>query len=78
MPDTATMGKWLIIGGLGLAAVGGLVWLAGRMGLQLGRLPGDIRVQREGFSFYFPLATTILLSLGLTVLVNLIARLFKR
>jgi DUF2905 family protein len=78
MPDTSTLGKWIIVLGLGLALVGGVIWLVGKTGLPLGRLPGDIRIQRDGFSFYFPLATCILLSVGLTVLVNLLARLFKR
>ncbi len=78
MPDTTTLGKWIILVGLGLALLGGVIWLAGKTGLPLGRLPGDIRIQRDGFSFYFPLATCILISVGLTVLVNLLARLFKR
>lgn len=57
--------------------VGSVIWLAGRIGLPLGRLPGDIRLERDGVSFYFPLATSILLSLGLTLLINLIARFFN-
>ncbi len=78
MPDTTTLGKWIVVAGLGLAAVGGLLWLAGKTGLPLGRLPGDIRIERDGFSFYFPLTTGLLLSLGLTLLLNLLLRLFKR
>ncbi|HLE29770.1 MAG TPA: DUF2905 domain-containing protein [Anaerolineales bacterium] len=76
--DTTAIGKWIFIAGLALAALGGLVWLVGRTGLPLGRLPGDIRIEREGFSFYFPLATSILISVGLTILLNLLARFFKR
>ncbi len=78
MPATTTLGKWIILVGLGLALLGGVIWLLGKTGLPLGRLPGDIRIQRGGFSFYFPLATCLLISVGLTVLVNLLARLFKR
>ena len=78
MFDTSTLGKWIVILGLGLALLGGVIWLVGKTGLPLGRLPGDIRIQRDGFSFYFPLATCILISVGLTVLVNLLARLFRR
>jgi hypothetical protein len=78
MPDTTTLGKWIILVGLGLALVGGVIWLIGKTGLPLGRLPGDIRIERDGFSFYFPLATFILISIGLTILLNLLARLFKR
>ncbi len=78
MPDTSTLGKWIVIVGLGLTLVGGVVWLVGKTGLPLGRLPGDIRIERGGFSFYFPLATSILVSIGLTILINVLARLFKR
>ena len=78
MPDTTTLGKWIVLVGLGLALLGGVIWLAGKTGLPLGRLPGDIRIERDGFSFYFPLATSILISIGLTILLNLLARLFKR
>ena len=78
MPDTTTLGKWIILVGLGLALVGGVIWLVGKTGLPLGRLTGDIRIERDGFSFYFPLATSILISIGLTILLNLLARLFKR
>ena len=68
-------------GGLGrvLMAVGGLIFvvgvvvsLLGRMGL--GRLPGDIVVQRGGFTFYFPIVTSILLSLLLTGILWLLRR----
>jgi hypothetical protein len=68
------IGRILIIGGVLLALLGGLVLLAGRVGLPLGQLPGDIRIQREGFTCFFPLATMILISVILTVLVNLISR----
>ena len=78
MPDTSTLGKWVVLLGLGLALLGGVIWLVGKTGLPLGRLPGDIRIERGGFSFYFPLATSILISIGLTILLNLLARLFKR
>ncbi len=78
MPDLGTIGKWLVIAGVALALVGAGLWLVSRTGLPLGRLPGDIRIVRPGFSFYFPLTSSILVSLVLTVLINLIARLFRR
>ena len=78
MPDTTTLGKWIILVGLSLALLGGVIWIVGKTGLPLGRLPGDIRIERDGFSFYFPLATSILISIGLTILLNVLARLFKR
>ena len=58
------MGKLLVIGGLVIAAIGLVVML----GVPLGRLPGDIVVRRGNFSFYFPLATSIILSIALTLL----------
>ncbi len=78
MPDLATVGKWLVIAGLSLALVGGGLWLLGHWGLPLGRLPGDIRIERPGFTFYLPLTSSVLVSLGLTLLVNILARLIKR
>ena len=78
MNDLSTIGKWVIVAGVVVIVVGAAIWLAGRAGLPLGRLPGDIRVERPGFSFYFPCATSILLSLGLTLLLNLLARFLNR
>jgi hypothetical protein len=64
------VGKTLVLIGLGVAGLGLLVML----GVPLGRLPGDFYVRRENFSFYFPLTTSIILSIILT----LIFALFKR
>ena len=58
------MGKTLVLVGLGIAALGLLVML----GLPLGRLPGDFQMRRGNFSFYFPLGTSIVLSILLTLL----------
>jgi hypothetical protein len=71
--DLSSLGRMLLVFGLSIAAVGVLMMLVGRVPF-LGRLPGDIAVQRDGWSFYFPLATCILLSLVLTVVLNLFAR----
>lgn len=62
------LGKLLVVGGLILAAVGALLWVAGHFHWPLGRLPGDIRVERPGFRFYFPLTTCLLLSALLTLI----------
>jgi Protein of unknown function (DUF2905) len=78
MPDASTLGKWIILVGLGLAVLGALVWLAGRFGLPLGRLPGDINIQNGNFSFYFPCASSILVSVVLTIVLNLALRLLRR
>lgn len=52
------MGPTLVVVGLAVAAVGGLVWL----GVPLGRLPGDIAIERDGFRLYVPIATSVLVS----------------
>ncbi len=65
-------GRMLLIGGGVIAFVGLLFLVFGRLGL--GRLPGDILVQRENFTFYFPLATMIIISIVLTLIFNLIRR----
>ncbi len=57
------MGKTLIVVGLVIAAVGLVISL----GVPLGRLPGDFTYRRGGFSFYFPLTTSILVSIVLTL-----------
>src|SRR5262245_11241606 len=68
---TAGMGRLLFVTGLVLAAVGALLWLAeGRLGW-FGKLPGDVRVDRSGWSFSFPFVSMLLLSLILTLLLNL-------
>ena len=64
------MGRTLVLVGLGIAAVG----VALMLGVPLGRLPGDIVVRRGNFSFYFPLATSIVLSLLLTLVMSLLRR----
>ena len=78
MPDAGTLGKWIVLIGLGLVVMGALVWLAARFGLNLGHLPGDIRVQNGNFSFYFPCASSIIISILLTVLLNLVVRVLRR
>jgi uncharacterized protein HemY len=64
------MAKLLIVFGLAIAAAGAAMWL----GLPIGRLPGDIVVRRGAFSFYFPLTTSVLVSVVLTILFALLRR----
>ncbi|HLX69325.1 MAG TPA: DUF2905 domain-containing protein [Verrucomicrobiae bacterium] len=61
------LGKFLVIVGLLIAAVGLLIW-SGFGRSWLGRLPGDIHYSRENFSFHFPIMTCLLLSLLLSLL----------
>ena len=67
------VGKMLVVGGLLLAAVGLVLWKFGGFG-PLGKLPGDISVQRENFSFHFPIVTCVLVSLALSALMWLLRR----
>lgn len=70
------LGKLLLLVGGSIALLGLLLLLAGRVPF-LGRLPGDILVQRGDFTFYFPIVTFLILSLVLTLLLNLILRLLR-
>ena len=67
------LGRILIGLGLLLVVAGGVVMLVGRMGLPLGRLPGDISYKGRNVSFYFPLATCLLLSVELSLVLWLIS-----
>jgi hypothetical protein len=78
MPDLSWLGRTLLLVGLGVAVLGGVLWALGRSGLPVGRLPGDFQFQVGGLSCFVPLATSILLSLGLTLLLNLVVRLLNR
>ena len=63
--------------GLVLLIGGAVLWLGGALGVRipfLGRLPGDIHVQRGSWSFYFPLTTSIVLSILLTLVLALLSR----
>jgi len=72
------IGRYLMIGGIILFAIGGLVFLASKFGIPFGHLPGDIWVERENFSFYFPLASGVLISVVLTIIINVVLRLLKK
>ena len=67
------IGRALLVAGMVLAAVGGLLLLGGRISW-LGRLPGDFVVQKKNFTLYFPLATSILISLLLTFIFWLLGK----
>jgi hypothetical protein len=73
-----SIARFLMIAGVVLLMVGGLIYLSARIGLPLGRLPGDIRIQGENVSCFIPLATSILLSVILTLIINLAARFLNR
>ena len=72
-PGMDSLAKMLILCGVVLALLGGLLLFAGKIPF-LGRLPGDIVVRRENWSFYFPLTTSIVISIVLTLLLSLFGR----
>ncbi len=77
MGELDVMGRMLIVFGVLLIVVGGLILLFARLG-PFGRLPGDIVIERENFSCFFPLTSMILLSILLTIVLNVLVRLLSR
>jgi hypothetical protein len=73
------LARTLVFAGLGLVALGALVWLIGHTGLPLGNLPGDFSWKSESGNarVYVPLTTMLLASLVLTLIVNLLWRIFR-
>jgi hypothetical protein len=71
-------GRLLIFLGLGLLVTGVIVYGLARLGVNLGRLPGDIRLQGENVTCLIPLASSILISIVLTVLLNIVIRFLNR
>lgn len=69
------IGRMLVIGGVVLIVVG-LIWQFGGRFFQFGRLPGDIVVEKENFKFYFPLMTSIIVSVVLSLIFYLF-RMFR-
>lgn len=84
MDEWGAFGKLLIAAGCGLVVVGLLFVLSDRSpGVSgwfgwVGKLPGDLSIKRDSFSFYAPLGTSLVLSLGLSLLFYLLSWLFKR
>lgn len=67
-------GRLLLLAGIVLAAVGVLFLVAERFGLRIGRLPGDVAIERGNVRFYFPIATSILASVVLSLVLWLLGR----
>lgn len=74
----SSIGKYIIGLGVILVIVGGIIWLFGSRLGWLGHLPGDIRMEGEQFSFYFPITTMILISIVLSAVFTLVARIFGK
>jgi hypothetical protein len=71
------LARILVVMGLLLLAAGGIVYIAARLGINLGRLPGDVRVQSGNMTCVIALGTSILLSILLTIALNIFVRLMK-
>jgi hypothetical protein len=73
----APIGKAIVGIGAMLVIIGLIIWFAGDKLNWFGRLPGDIRIERPGFSCFFPITTMIIVSIVLSVLLSLLSRFFK-
>ncbi len=71
------LAKLLIVLGISIAFVGLMLWLASRYLPWLGNLPGDVRYESENVKVYAPFATMILISILGTILLNIVARIFR-
>jgi hypothetical protein len=78
MADIPSFARWIIIAGIVLIIVGVLIAVASRVGIPLGRLPGDIFVQGKSASCFMPIASMLVLSLLLTIILNILIRFFNR
>jgi hypothetical protein len=72
----AQTGKWIIIAGIIITLTGILVYCFHDKLSWLGKLPGDIRIEKENVKFYFPLTTMIIISVLLTMLINIFKKFF--
>ncbi|MFY9647099.1 MAG: DUF2905 domain-containing protein [Terriglobales bacterium] len=68
------MGRLLVVLGVALVVIGAIVLLLGRTGLPLGRLPGDVVYRGKNTTFYFPLASSVLISVVVSIVLFLIGR----
>ncbi len=67
-------GKALLFAGLALAVIGAVLWRAPHLFSWFGRLPGDIHIERENSSFHFPVVTMLVVSIAVSLLLNLFLR----
>ena len=78
MFDIANIGRLLVFMGLGLAAVGAVLWALSRTNIPIFQLPGDFRFEFSNVSCFVPLATMVVVSLLLTLVLNVIIRLLNK
>lgn len=76
--NTLSIARFLMMAGVGLFLIGGLVYILGRMGINLFNLPGDIRLQGENVTCIIPIVSMIVLSILLSVILNLVLRFLNK
>ncbi len=76
MPNLEILARWLVVIGIGIAILGGILWLLSRIP-GLSSLPGTIKIEGSGFTCVIPLLAMVVISVVLTILLNIAARLFK-
>jgi hypothetical protein len=69
-------GKYIIVAGCFIVLLGVLIYFFHDKLHWIGRLPGDIRVEKENFKFYFPITTMIIFSLAVTIIIQIVRRFF--
>ncbi len=77
MENFALLGRWMVIGGLVVAVIGGIIWLLSRIP-GISQIPGTIKIQGSGFTCLIPILASIVLSVVLTIVLNIVARLINR
>ncbi len=76
MDNFALIGRWMLIAGIVIAVIGGIIWLLSRIP-GISQIPGTIKIQVSGFTCIIPLLASIVISILLTIVLNLIARLLN-
>ena len=69
-------GKWVILAGIIIIMIGVVIYFFHDKLNWLGKLPGDIRIEKDNFRFYFPVVTMIIISVVITILINLFKKIF--
>jgi hypothetical protein len=78
MNNLEVLGRWLLVIGLGIAILGGILWLLSRLFPNLSQLPGTIRIQTGSITCIFPILAMIVLSILLTIILNVIIKLLNK
>ena len=73
----AEIGKSIIFFGIIIVVIGLILLFSDRLPFNLGRLPGDIAIKKENFSFYFPITTSVLISIVLSLILYLFSKFFR-